>query len=241
MTLAATQARFFKRILDDAPSPLTAGEAVYHFAYRSRLMEALRDTYGRVWSWLGDEAFDAAGLAHITTHPPTSWTLDAFGQGFDETLAALYPDDAEVPELAWLDWALRQAFSAADTPALDQNALAQADWSVARLSLASGFRHTPLFTNAASIWQALSRDEAPPPVQTLSGAAGLTVWRHGLEPVFRTLEADEYAAIVALQGGASFAGICADLERRHPEMETTLTASQWLGQWISGGLICGIY
>ena len=241
MNLATTQARFLERILNDVPSPLTAGEAVYHFAYRSRLMEALRDTYGRVWSWLGDEGFDTAGLAHITTRPPTSWTLDAFGLDFDKTLAVIYPDDAEVPELAWLDWSLRQAFSAADTQALDQNALAQADWSVACLSLASGFRHSPVSTNAAAIWQALSRDEAPPPAQTLSGTAGLMVWRHGLEPVFRTLEADEYAAVVALEGGASFASICADLERRHPEMDTTLTASQWLGQWISGGLICGIY
>lgn len=241
MTLANRQSRFMGLILTDEEIYRSPGEAVYYFAYRSRLLEALRDTYGRVLSWLGDDAFDAAGLTHMTNHPPTSWTLDAFGVGFDDTLAALYPDDAEVAELAWLDWTLRQAFSAADTPTLDQNCLAEADWSVARFRLASGFRHTPVSTNSAAIWQALSRDEAPPPVQNLGGTAGLIVWRTGLDPVFRTVEADEYAAVVALEAGASFAGICADLERRCPEAETTLTASQWLGQWISGGLICGIY
>ncbi|MDV6332888.1 DNA-binding domain-containing protein [Asticcacaulis sp. 201] len=241
MTLATSQTRFLDLILNDAPPPLTPGEAVYHFAYRSRLLEALRDTYGRVWSWLGDDAFDAAGRTYIRTHPPSSWTLDAVGLGFDATLAALYPDDPEVPELAWLDWTLRQAFSAADTPVIDPAALANADWSVARLRLASGFRHRPLSTNSVAIWQALSRGETPPPVQTLREAAGLIVWRNGLEPVFRTLETDEYGAIVRLEHGASFASVCADLDGPYPETDSTLTASKWLGQWISGGLICDIY
>ena len=39
------------------PSPRLA---VYHHAYRAQLVDCLRDTFERVWAWLGDAGFEAA-------------------------------------------------------------------------------------------------------------------------------------------------------------------------------------
>lgn len=240
MSLADLQTRFMGRILDDDTASLTRGEAVYHFAYRNRLAETLGENFERVWAWLGDEAFRAATTAHMRHRPPSSWTLDDFGEGFDETLSALYPQDPEIGELAWLDWALRRAFSGPDAPQLDAVHLAQADWSTTRLVLAPTFRLRPLRTNVVALWQALAHGEAPPVVQILTGEAGLAVWRNGLEPVFRTLDHDEYAAVQDISKGAAFAAICEDLAARYPDLDTTEAASQWLRQWITSGMVCGV-
>ena len=65
--------------------------AVYHYAYRAHLMDCLRDTFERVWTWLGDAGFETAGQKHIELHPPHGWTLADYGNGFDRTLKEPLP------------------------------------------------------------------------------------------------------------------------------------------------------
>ena len=71
--------------------------AVYHHAYRAHLMDCLRDTFERVWTWLGDAGFEAAGQKHIELHPPHGWTLADYGNGFDRTLKSLFPTIPSLP------------------------------------------------------------------------------------------------------------------------------------------------
>ena len=240
MSLLDTQSAFMARLLSDDNDHLSPGEHVYHNAYRRRLVEALSETFERVWAWLGDDAFEAAAAAHIAQRPSTSWTLDLFGTDFDQTLVSLYPEDPEINELAWLDGALRRAFSGPDVAPLDGARLASVDWSRAVLVAVPTLQHHPLQTNAPALWAALSRNETPSAAQHLPQPAGIVVWRHGLEPFFRTLEADEYAAVKAVADGTRFADICAELETSLSGEEVTLKIGTWLSQWIGEGLICDV-
>src|SRR5271168_673386 len=104
------------------------GLAVYHHAYRAQLVECLRDTFERVWAWLGDDAFDTAARRYIGARPPRSWTLSDYGVDFAEKLSELYDNDPEVAELAALDWNLRRAFDGYDAAPLDPADLADVDW-----------------------------------------------------------------------------------------------------------------
>jgi hypothetical protein len=76
------------------PSPRLA---VYHHAYRAQLVDCLRDTFERVWAWLGDAGFEAAARGYIGSHPPHSWTLSDYGDEFDRALSELYPTTARSP------------------------------------------------------------------------------------------------------------------------------------------------
>ena len=116
MSLAELQRDFIDRLLAEpgaAPAQVAArvaeGFSVYHYAYRSQLVACLKDSYERLWAWLGDDAFEAAARQHIARHPPHSWTLGDYGAGFAQTLAVLYPDDPEVAELGALDIGERRA------------------------------------------------------------------------------------------------------------------------------------
>ena len=213
------------------------GLAVYHHAYRAQLVACLRDTYEKVWAWLGDDAFEAAASRHVEANAPHSWTLSDYGETFGQTLADFYPADPEVAELAWLDWSLRRAFDGPDARPVDPNGLGDVDWDSAVFDFVPTLRLGVLTTNAAAIWSALAEDEMPPPAQPLSAAAGVRVWRRDLSSQFRSISPDELRALERALGGATFPEICdcaiegASLESAHE------VAGHMLGQWLLDGIV----
>ena len=102
------------------------GLAIYRNNYRVALIDALLDTFDRTARWVGEEAFRKAAAHHLIAHPPTGWTLDDVGNGFDVTLAELFANDPEVSELAWTEWSMHQAFGALNAEPLTAIAFATA-------------------------------------------------------------------------------------------------------------------
>jgi hypothetical protein len=216
------------------------GLAVYHHAYRAQLKACLRDTYERVWAWLGDEAFERASALHVEGHPPFSWTLNVYGHDFDETLAELYPNDAEVAELAWLDWAMRRAFEAADHVAVDASALADIDWEQAVFDFDPALKIAVMTTNAAAIWSALAEEVPPPRAECLSTSAQVRVWRTEYSPRFKTMDQPEARALGCALAGAPFAEVCEALLDVVPTGTAAEAAGEILAGWFLDGLITNV-
>lgn len=218
------------------------GLGVYHYAHRATLEAALRDVFERTHGWLGDARFDAASLAHVANHPPTSWTLADYGSGFPETLAALYPDHPEVAELAWLDWSLRVAFNGPDCPMIDLTSLDQVDWDKARLTINPTLATRTIVTNVALIWQALEDGEVVPPAASrLPAPAVLTVWRQDLMPRFQTIEPAEHEALAMAIGGNSFGEICAFLAATQTDPDAgAALAGAMLQRWIGEAVVVAL-
>lgn len=213
--------------------------AVYHHAYRAQLMDCLRDTFERVWAWLGDAGFETAGQKHIELHPPHGWTLADYGNGFDRTLKDLYPDDPDVAELAWLDWSLRRAFDGPDANSLKAADISCADWNTAALYLVPTLRIAPISTNCAAIWTALSDGKSPPGAQRLAAPMALRVWRVGLTPRFRSIDALEQQALQMVIEGATFAALCATIESA-AHSKAAEVAGSLLAAWLQDGLITSV-
>jgi hypothetical protein len=216
------------------------GLAVYHHAYRAQLIACLRDTYERVWAWLGDEAFDRAASSYVEGLAPASWTLSDYGEDFTAALARLYPDDPETPELAWLDWGLRRAFDGPDSTPIDMDALNGVDdWDDVEFRFAPTLRLGAVATNSPAIWSALAEERAPPPLAGLPAPADLLVWRPDLSPRFRTMEPAEAHMLKLALAGATFGDIC----RGHAEadeVKAVENTGQILGQWLRDGLVIAL-
>ncbi len=236
MSLHTLQSDFCAYLLD-RPSgiePEIAGDlAVYHHAYRAQLLNCLRDTFEKTWSWLGDEPFEEAARAHIQAHPPHSWTMNVYGEGFDQTLAGLHPDDPEIGELAWLEWTLRRAFDGQDADPIDPSRLADIDWDNAALHPVPTLRLGTVTTNCAAIWSALSQEQAPPAAARLPAPAAIRVWRQGLSVQFRSTDPVEEQALRRVLEGRDFAEICA-------RCESPDEIGRILGLWLQDGLIAEI-
>ncbi|WP_010217740.1 HvfC/BufC N-terminal domain-containing protein [Sphingomonas sp. PAMC 26621] len=247
MSLLALQRTFVDFLLDqptDLPVAVSGsagpGLAVYHNAYRAQLVACLKDSYERLWAWLGDDAFASAARHHIDRHAPTSWTLSDYGVGFAETINALYPDDPEVAEIAALDWALRRAFDGADAAPFAPARLIEIDWDDAVIHFVPTLALLPVKTNCGAIWTAIAASEDVPAARILPQPAWVRVWRVDMQPHFATIEATETDAIRLAATGESFARLCDHLAETIGMEEAVLVAGRCLSSWLQDGLIADI-
>ena len=237
MTLLAMQRTFRDWLVTSEDAAAEAlggghGTAVYQNNYRIALVSSLAETFQRLALWLGNEAFEVAAARYIDARPPSSWTLDAYGEDFTAFIDGLYPDDPEVAELAFIDWTVGQVFVGSDAEALRPERLAVADWETAVIHPVPSLLVMPIATNADVIWQALATGENPPPAEAVEQGTALLVWRQGLEPVFRRADAYERDVLAWSATGEGFATICERLATMLGEEAAVITAGALLGRWL---------
>lgn len=254
MSLVEAQAAFMAQVLDDdAPPPgnwgerHAAGMAIYRNNYRSALVEALLATFERTACWVGEDAFRRAAAHHLIVNPPTSWTLDHAGAGFDATCAELFANDPEVAELAWLEWTMLEAFTTRDTESLDGASFAAAtaefgeeDWSDLGLTFLPGSEARMVRHDMRAIWRALGEDELIRPDFDLVVPQGCLVWREGERPTFLMVETDEAHAFQAMSRGATFGEVCGQLADARDPQDAAMQAGAMLGRWLNEGLVAAI-
>lgn len=230
--------RLQSRIIDDAGVGAARRLAIYHDAYRLRLIEALASAYPKLQLLLGDDLFDSTARAYIDANPSVYRNLRWYGAIMGEHLAQALPQHPVAAELATFEWTLALAFDAADAPVLqveDLAAVPPEQWGELRFKLHPAMRLLPLQCNTVAVWQALDAEQAPPPVTTL--AESWLIWRRELNPHFRSLAAAELAALELIIAGASFADVCASLQAGLDEDAATMQAAQYLAGWLGDGLI----
>lgn len=216
---------------------------IYHNAYRARLLENLQDAFEKTWAYLGDENFESSALAFIEANPPRHRNLRWHGAAFPEFLAQRYPDDVDIAELAMIDWQLRQAFDgpdAAPMQAAELAGLSPEDWESVGFKFAPTLYMAPLRYNTIGIWHAIDQEQTPPGAEALPEPAWLLIWRKGWQPHFRTIHAVEQAALSRLQGGESFADVCAALSQQFSDEEAATVAGASLRTWLQDELIVGL-
>ncbi len=247
--LIQLQKRFQDYLLETAPGmdsqvkpggriPVDKRLGIYHNAYRVRLVDNLRDTFEKTWAYLGDDTFEQCARAFIEIHPPVHRSLRDYGAALPGWLERQFPRDADVAELAQMDWLLRQAFDGEDAEALPLEILAELgaeDWETIGLEFVPTLSMTPLRWNTPAIWHALDKGLPPPESQALLDQAWLLVWRRGWQPHFRSLDAVEHLALGRLVDGMRFADLCqalADAPEAAPDQ-----AAHYLRTWMTDGLV----
>ena len=235
MSLLERQIEFRDAITadDDGAPPASTGMAIYRDAYRGRLLAALETSFERTRRWVGDDAFTAAAAHYILTHPPTGWSLDHFGASFPDVLSDLFALDAEVPELAWLEWNRSAAFAAPDSGVLDPQELASAgyrdaEWGQMRFDMAPGFAAHAISSNCDVLWTALAGENAEEVTPIEVTGTAILVWRRDLSPQHRPCTLDEMSALCQLADGAPFGEIAATID--------VALLGSWLTQWLSEGI-----
>lgn len=226
-------------IVDDNRVGAAKRLAIYRNNYRSSLTGVLADHYERLHAYVGDEQFDNLAEAYVDAFPSGTRNLRYYGERFPAFMAQHYPDDGELAELTALDWALRHAFDAADAVPLDAAAVGELGdaWIERRLTLHPSATLLPVRHNVAMLWSSLDAEEEPPAAEALAEAATLLVWREGGQSRFRSLAADEAAALALLNAGASFTDLSAALIEAQGEVAAMESLAAWLGRWLSDELL----
>jgi len=255
ITLADRQAAFIRAILDeDAPLPAgwgnshALGLSVYRGNYRHALMSALEETFQRTAHYMGEDAFRTARINHLIAHPPAHWTIDAAGAGFEQTCAQLFPNNAEVTELAWLEWAMLQLASAADTTPFTAHDFAEAsagfgdeEWMRLRLTFQPRAISRLVEHDLTALWKSLNEDSEGVDLRSYETPQGCIAWREGERSTFIMVEADNARAFTAMQDGAQYSDLIALLAGDAPDEAAIQSAAQsagaMLGLWLNEGMI----
>jgi hypothetical protein len=232
-------------IVDAPPLPTLERLGIYRNAYRVRLIEALDDTYPVLHAVLGDEVFAALGEEFVAAHPSVHRSIRWYGGELAEFLKQ-QPPYAEQPifaELALLEWTLAEVFDAADAKPKPRAALAAIDpsaWSELHFEFHPSLRRLELQWNTTAVWQAMSHEQTPPDPECADYAVPWLLWRQDMQNYFRSMPADEAAALESALRGESFGEICAALAEWLPEEEIPLRAAGLLGLWADSGIIVAI-
>ncbi len=231
-------------VVDAPPLPAAQRLAIYGNAYVARLIDALGETYPVLRAVLGDEDFGALGREFIAAHPSVHRSIRWYGAELAQFVAER-PPFSEQPifaELALLEWTLAEVFDAADAACVTRAELAAlepAAWSTLQLQFHPSLKRLQLCWNTVPVWRAMNRDERPPDPKCAEPTPWL-LWRQNFQNLFRSMSADEAAALDAARSGKTFAELCEVLTAWLPAKEVPLRAAGLLGGWADTDLLVAL-
>lgn len=185
------------------------GPAGRRFAvYRNNVVVSLTDAIATgfpvILKLVGEDFFRAMAGVFVRAHPPESPVLAQYGAAFPGFLEAFEPV-AHLPylaDVARLEFALREAYHAADATPVAPDALAHPRLMEARLRLAPATRLVASPYPIHAIWRANTEVGAPP---AKGGAETVLVTRPDWDPWPRLIAPASARLVSTLIEGLSFA------------------------------------
>ncbi len=208
-----TETTFAQALLDpDLPIPdglvdangLPAGRrfSVYRNNVAGSLTEALEQGFPVLQKLLGEAYFKALAAVFLRAHPPRSRLMMFYGAEMPAFLADFPPLASlpYLPDVARLEIALREAYHAADAPAVPADSfatIAPERFMQARLHLAPALRLVVSDYPVWSIWQANTNGGTAPEMRPEAAL----ILRPDFDPVPHLLPAESAQFVAALQAG----------------------------------------
>ena len=174
---------------------------VYNQQYWYRLLESLAEDFPRLKKALGERAFRRLCEDYLEAHPSSSYTLRNLGRRLPDFLRAR----PRLGDIARFEWALIEAYDAAELPPPDPK----------RLRPASRIRLQPHLGLLA-----LTRPRK----------RFLAVYRRQGQAHYRPLEPEAYALLQALGKGRTLAAACVSVKGLDPAV-----VGPWFRTWASLG------
>jgi len=222
--------------------PVETRLAIYGDGYRSRLIEALQNTFPVLAELLGETDFHAMATRYVVAHESSFFNLRYYGDQMDEFLAgdAEYSRAPILAEMARWEWAMAAAFDAGDAEPIDISAFAgigPEEWAGLRFEWSPTVQVVELEWNVPQLWKAVTEGTEHPEPDPVP--ASYLIWRRELQIYFRPLGEEEASVVAAARGGHSFGELCVLLCEHLDEGDASAHAAGYLRGWVESGLLAG--
>lgn len=236
-----------ERIIDavDGTSrvPATLRLSIYSEAYRLRLTDALASTLPRLQQFLGKEPFAALAREYIDLSPSSYPSIRWFGDQLPLLLTRSFPEQPWLAELARWEWAIAAAFDGPDAEPVGVDALAAVapeHWPTLSFQFHPTVQCLQMSTNAPVLFKALSAEAEVPEAVRLEEPQPWLIWREGLKTQYRSLTADENAALAVMREGGTFETLCDTLCAWHDVDAVPAQAAGLVKRWVVEQMIVGV-
>lgn len=236
---------FTAAVRDTSKAPRTLLLDVYRDGYAWRLIEVLTNDYPGVMAMAGPADFDFMARAYIAARPSHHPSVRWFGAGLADFLAATPPFNGSpaVAEMARFEWAMGNAFDSADVAPLGAEtimALPPEAWGTLAFTVLPSLQRLTLAFDVPQAWQAYGEVEPGNlEVEAANEPTDWVIWRPEFTTQFRSLEADEAAALDAAIEGRPFPEICEALVAHVGEEQAAARAAGLLRSWVEEGMLAG--
>jgi len=210
---------------DGQGAPAGKRFAVYRNNVTVSLIDALEAGFPVVAKLIGTENFRNIAREYLRAEPPTSPVMMLYGAGFAAFLAGFPPlaKYAYLPDVARLEFALRESYHAADAAPIAPEALAQfAPETLGRLRLvlAPALRLLRSPWPIYALWLYNTQDSAPKPQ---AGAQSVLITRSAYDPEPQLLPPGAAPFIMALQAGQTLENAAEAAEDATAEFDLSYT------------------
>lgn len=247
---------FQRHVLDDDPAvaewvratpalPVARRLAVYHEAYRLRLVEVCTHDYAGLQTLIGEDAFAALVLDYARARPSVYRSARDFSAALPDWLQ---DEPGRLPavaqEMLRFERALADALDAADAPQPGTEALAAIDpagWGELVPLAHPALTRLTLGWDVPALWAEMRAGaEARAPRRT-EAPIEWAVWRApDLMTQYVSLPVAEAAVLDAALAGDDFATICETLCARLPQQEVAAAAVTALCAALGRGQLAGL-
>jgi hypothetical protein len=192
---------------------------------------------------IGPTRFHNLVTDYLLVHPSTHPSLRFAGRHLPRLLDT-HPLAADWPflaDLARLEWAIVDAFDAADVVLLteqDLDRLPVSAWADLRFRLVPSVRLLEARSAVQDVWSQV--DRGAPPAAPAATPTHLLVWRKDLRVFHRPIDGAEQAALLGVQDGKTFGAICEHAAARRHLDSPHSAAAILLGivmRWLADGLL----
>jgi len=217
---------------------------IYANMYFYRILDVLRADYPALLAAVGDVTFHNLITDYLLRHFPTHYSLRYAGARLPSFLAthSLNSSSPYLAELATFEWALVDAFDAADEPSL-----ARADF----LSIAPNrwpqlcFKLHPAVQLCEVRWAVHEMrrrvDAGEPPGTPRAEHTWVCIWRQVHRVRFRVLSPSEWQALATFAAGGTFAAACAaSVDDCDQDDAAAAHLASALAAWVDEGLLSAV-
>jgi hypothetical protein len=217
--------------------------AVYAGGYVARIRHALAEAYGAIRRVAGERAFTELARGYAERHPSRDYNLSLAGRHLPEFLEG-WPLTATLPflpDLARLEWLVRQAFHAFEEPPLDPRRFAQLpleDWGRARLVFQPSVGLIRSAWPILDIWAARTQPRSAVDIDLVHRPQRVLVFRQQLEVRCELLDERQHAVLAGLLAGRPLGAVCEGLAAQASQ-GALLLVRDWFAGRVARGLIIG--
>lgn len=205
--------------------------AIYTRMIFVRIRDAIAEDFPATYAALGDDAWETRIAAYLaaypTDHPDLRLAARSLPKFFRET------ESSPLADLADLEWALADSFTARDASPLRAEALqslAPEEWPRLRMMPVPSLRRLHANSAADANRKALLAGEALALEPTEPHR--FRVWRRDFRVFVKKIDALESAALEAITPELSFADLCTWIAQREPDADPAQTAVALLQTWL---------